>query len=348
MTFSSRIKNELTRTSLNQMCCVQAELAALIRTTGYINFKSFGKLQIEFTTENAAVARRIFKLLKLRYGISNEVSMKKSNRLKKHNNYTVTVDDNCVSGLLKDTGLGENRNILEFDFGVPIRLLNKECCRRAYIRGAFMGCGSINDPEKSYHAEFVNSNEEHASGLVELMKNYDLNAKIIGRKEHFITYIKESENIVDLMNVMGAHSALLDFENVRAVKETRNNINRVINCETANLDKIVDTSLRQINCIKVLKKHKVMDKLPDNLKDLAYLRLKHSNASLKELGEMLTPPLGKSGVNHRLKKIEQIAEDLLDYEKRGVEDEIAKGNIEKQSRAPRQTGGGVRKESQKL
>ncbi|HAQ42258.1 MAG TPA: DNA-binding protein WhiA [Clostridiales bacterium] len=121
---------------------------------------------------------------------------------------------------------------------------------------------------------------------------------------------------------------MLEFENIRAVKETRNQINRVINCETANLDKIVDTSMRQINNIKVLKKHKAIDKLPDHLKELAYLRLKHTNASLKELGEMLSPPLGKSGVNHRLRKIEEIAEEL-EHEKRGVDNEITKSSIKK-------------------
>jgi DNA-binding protein WhiA len=128
---------------------------------------------------------------------------------------------------------------------------------------------------------------------------------------------------------MGANNAVLDFENIRAVKETRNQINRVINCETANLDKIVDTSMRQINNIKILKKYKVIDQLPESLRELAYLRLKHSNASLKELGQMLNPPLGKSGVNHRLRKIEEIAEDLIEHEKRGVKSEITKSSVKK-------------------
>lgn len=180
-----------------------------------------------------------------------------------------------------------------------------------------MGCGSISDPEKSYHAEFVSSRENHSKGISLLLKDYGITAKILFRKNNYVTYIKESEQISDLLALLGASNAVLEFENVRAVKETRNQINRVINCETANLDKIVDTSMRQINSIKILKKHKVIDKLPDHLKELAYLRLKHTNASLKELGEMLDPPLGKSGVNHRLRKIEEIANDLK-HEKRGV------------------------------
>lgn len=188
-----------------------------------------------------------------------------------------------------------------------------------------MGCGSISDPEKSYHAEFVNNREEHSKGICKLLEGFGINGKTIFRKNYYVTYIKESEQISDLLALMGANNAVLEFENVRAVKETRNQINRVINCETANLDKIVDTSMRQINSIKVLKKYKAIDKLPDHLKELAYLRLKHTNASLKELGEMLNPPLGKSGVNHRLKKIEEIARDL-EHEKRGVSNEITKSN----------------------
>jgi len=331
MTFSSIIKNELSRTEIINECCAKAEIAALLRTTGYITLKGFNKIEIELSTENAAVARRIFKLLKILYNMSTEVSVKKSNRLKKHNNYSIKIEEEKVKTFLQDTELikDEEINFMNFDFGIPKDLLKKDCCKRAYIKGSFMGCGSISDPEKSYHAEFVNNKEEHGQGLCDIMKTYDINAKLIFRKNYYIAYIKEGEQISDLMAVMGSHNALLDFENVRVVKETRNRINRVINCETANLDKIVDTSMRQIRHIKILKKYKAIDKLPENLRELAYLRLKHSNASLKELGEMLNPPLGKSGVNHRLRRIEEIAEELLEHEKRGVKDEITKSNIKK-------------------
>lgn len=187
-----------------------------------------------------------------------------------------------------------------------------------------MGCGSISDPEKSYHAEFVNSREEHSKGICKLLEGFGITGRIILRKNYYVTYVKESEQISDLLALMGASNSVLEFENVRAVKETRNQINRVINCETANLDKIVDTSVRQINSIKVLKKYKAIDTLPDHLRELAYLRLNHSNASLKELGEMLNPPLGKSGVNHRLRKIEEIAKEI--EQERGVDNEITKSN----------------------
>lgn len=320
MTFSSKIKDELSRSEITDKTAARAETAALVRTMGYISFKGFSRMEVEFSTENAAVARRIFKLLKIAFEISTQVSVEKTNRLKKHNNYIIRIEDKLAKQFLLDTRVAqkEDFNIMSFDYGVPEELLTNDLCRRSYIKGSFMGCGSISDPEKSYHAEFVSSREEQSRGICNLLESYGITGKTIYRKNNYVTYIKESEQISDLLALMGANNAVLDFENVRAVKETRNQINRVINCETANLDKIVDTSMRQINSIKVLKKHKAIDKLPDHLRELAYLRLKHSNASLKELGEMLNPPLGKSGVNHRLRKIEEIAEDLLEHEKRCI------------------------------
>lgn len=321
MTFSSKIKDELSRTEIADTISAKAETAALVRTMGYVNLKGFNKLEIEFSTENAAVARRVFKLLKTAFDITTQVSVERTNRLKKHNNYIININHELSKNFLQETGIDANNdfNIMTFDFGVPYSLMVDDECKRAYIKGAFMGCGSISDPEKSYHAEFVNSREEHSKGICKLLEEYGITGKTIFRKNYYVTYIKESEQISDLLALMGANNAVLQFENVRAVKETRNQINRVINCETANLDKIVDTSMRQINNIKILKKYKAIDKLPDHLKELAYLRLKHTNASLKELGEMLNPPLGKSGVNHRLRKIEELAEELLRHKKRGVE-----------------------------
>lgn len=331
MTFSSKIKDELSRTEITDILSAKAETAALARTMGYVTLKGFNKMEIEFSTENAAVARRIFKLLKTAFEISTQVSVERTNRLKKHNNYIIKINDRLSKDFLQEIRIAgkENFNIMTFDFGVPKELIKNDACKRAYVKGAFMGCGSISDPEKSYHAEFVNNREEHSKGICKLLDDFGINGKTIFRKNYYVTYIKESEQISDILALMGANNAMLEFENVRAVKETRNQINRVINCETANLDKIVDTSMRQINSIKVLKKYKAIDKLPDHLRELAYLRLKHTNASLKELGEMLNPPLGKSGVNHRLRKIEEIAEELSEHEKRGVCNEITKSNTKK-------------------
>jgi len=331
MTFSSKIKDELSRTEISDVSSAEAEVAAFVRTIGYITIKGMNKVELEFASENAAVARRIFKVLKTAYDINAAVSVSKSNRLKKLNNYIIKIDENSTKKLLVATELVKKNdfNIVNYNYEVPEELLPNDICKRAYIRGSFMGSGSISNPERSYHAEFVSGKEIQSSTLQKLLEGYGINGKNIYRKNNFVTYIKESEQISDLLALMGANNAVLNFENIRAIKETRNQINRVINCETANLDKIVDTSMRQINNIKILKKHKVIDQLPDNLRELAYLRLKHSNASLKELGQMLSPPLGKSGVNHRLRKIEEIAEELIEHEKRGGKGEITKSSVKK-------------------
>ena len=267
MTFSSKIKDELSRTDISDILSAKAETAALVRTMGYVTLKGFNKMEIEFSTENAAVARRIFKLLKTAFKILTQVSVERTNRLKKHNNYIIKIDDQVSKDFLQETKIAgkDDLNIMTFDFGVPKDLIKNDSCKRAYLKGAFMGCGSISDPEKSYHAEFVNNREEHSKGICELLESFGINGKTIIRKNYYVTYIKESEQISDLLALMGANSAVLEYENIRAVKETRNQINRVINCETANLDKIVDTSMRQINNIKVLKKYKAIDKLPDHL-----------------------------------------------------------------------------------
>lgn len=324
MSFSSKTKNELSRIKILNKCCTTAELSSLLRTTGSIKLKGKNKIVIEFTTENAATARRIFRMLKFSYHIHNEVSVKKNNRLKKHNNYIVKIDESNANRVLKDLRLLENDNInlLEFNYGIPKKLVEKDCCKRAYIRGSFLGCGSISDPEKAYHLEFVNHKEKHSLDLVNLINTFGLNAKSIKRKENYITYLKESEQVVDLLNIVGAYNALLEIENIRAIKETRNKINRIINCETANLEKTVNASVRQINNIRIIEKYEGLDKLPENLMQLAKLRLENSEISLKELGEMLDPPLGKSGVNHRFRKIEEIAQRLLIQ--RGHKHEISK------------------------
>lgn len=326
MTFSSKTKDELSRTEITDMFSAKAEAAAMARTMGYVTLKGLNKIEIEFSTENAAVARRVFKLLKTAFDISTEVSIEKTNRLKKHNNYIVKISNSRSKDFLREIRIAgmDSASFMTYDFGVPEELIRNAACKRAYIKGAFMGCGSVSDPEKSYHAEFVNSKEEHSEGICKLLDGFGIKGRTILRKNYYVTYVKESEQISDLLALMGANNSVLQFENVRAVKETRNQINRVINCETANLDKIVDTSVRQINSIKVLKKYKAIDILPDHLRELAYLRLKHPNASLKELGEMLNPPLGKSGVNHRLRKIEEIAKEI--EQERGVDNEITKSN----------------------
>ncbi|SCG83838.1 hypothetical protein DW1_2274 [Proteiniborus sp. DW1] len=318
MSFSSKTKNELSRIQTENNCCILAELAALIRMSGSVQVSGLSKVSLKFTTENAAIARRIFSLLKSLYSVNTEVMVRKNKQLKKNNSYLIIVSNsNDVEKILLDSGVlkKDNKKQYVINYGIPKKLVENRCCKRSYIRGAFLGGGSISNPEKTYHLEFVTHNEQHSKDLSKLINTFNLNSKIVLRKECYVVYLKEGEQIVDLLNIMEAHSALLKLEDIRILKEVRNNVNRLVNCETANLEKTINASLRQIHNIEYIDKTIGIENLPENLVDIARLRLSHRDASLKELGMMLTPSIGKSGVNHRLRKLEEIAEQLRERRK---------------------------------
>jgi DNA-binding protein WhiA len=189
-------------------------------------------------------------------------------------------------------------------------IATKSCCRRSFIRGAFLAAGSLSNPNKAYHFEIVVSQEKNGELLCEVMRSFDIDAKMIARKYHYVVYVKEGAQIVDLLNVMEAHVALMEFENVRILKEMRNTINRKVNCEAANINKTVKAASRQVEDILYIRDTVGLATLAEGLEEIALLRIEYPEASLKELGEMLSPPVGKSGVNHRLKKLCEIAEGL--------------------------------------
>ena len=190
------------------------------------------------------------------------------------------------------------------------QLLKRSCCKRAFLRGAFLASGSISDPEKSYHFEIVCQNPEQAALLQELFESFELDAKIVQRKKYYITYLKEGAQIVDALNVMGAHVALMNLENVRILKEMRGSVNRIVNCETANINKVVGAACRQVEDIRYIQSRIGLDELPPALREMALLRLEYPDTSLKDLGELCDPPVGKSGVNHRLRKLGELAKKL--------------------------------------
>ena len=312
MSFSGTTKNELSRIPLEHEGCSLAEMAAFVRMNGTIQLSGMKSINLKFTTENAAIARRIFSLLRSIYDTEVKVMVRRNKQLKKNNNYLIVVEDDDISKrVLEDVKfIWGKYNIFNPNYKIPEEFIKERCCKRSYIRGAFLGGGSISNPEKAYHIEFVTSSEVHAKDLSEVINSFGLNSKIVLRKENYIIYIKESEQIADLLNIIGAHQALLKFEDIRVLKDVRNNINRIVNCETANLSKTIEASMRQIENIKLVESTIGFNKLSDNLREIAELRLEYVDASLKELGMMLNPPVGKSGVNHRLRKIEELADEL--------------------------------------
>lgn len=307
MSFASETKKELTNLEVKP-CCIRAELSALIRMNGSLSFNS-RKLVVDIQTENAAIARRIYTLLKRIYQVQVELLVRKKMRLKKNNVYIVRLSDQAKQ-ILEDTKiLGEG---FTFTHEIDPELIKKKCCKRSYLRGAFLAGGSVNNPEtSSYHLEIASLYKEHNDSLCELMNTFGLNAKTLERKKGYITYLKEAEKITEFLNIIGAHNALLRFEDVRIVRDMRNSVNRLVNCETANLNKTIGASLRQVENIRFIDETVGLQILPGKLREIAELRLAYTDVTLKELGEMVSGgTISKSGINHRLRKIDEIAEKL--------------------------------------
>ncbi len=313
MSFSNDVRNELARIMPEKECCRKAEIRALLIASGKIVIFGHNKNDIilKVETENAATARKIFKLLKAAYHLHPFVKMEKRKRFKIYRVYEVNTflkkDD--IEAFQKMNII--NSNSLMINQNVSQTAIKRNCCKRSFVRGVFLTRGFINRPEGNYHLEIILNSNKLAVYIQELLAKFDLQARIVNRKNSLVLYIKESEQIVDFLRLVGASKALLDFENVRIIKSMRNNINRQVNCETANLGKTVNASVRQIELIQILIEKNVLDNLPPQLKELALLRIDYPDSTLRELGVMLDPPLSKSGVAYRMRKLENYAQELI-------------------------------------
>ena len=312
MSFSSKVKDELSRQVNPARHCQIAEIAAILSLCGKIKISDQDHFSIEIHTENVAVARKYFTLLKKTFNIGTDVSIRRGAYLKRNRTYIVAVreHEDAIRVLQAAKLLNEYGEVSENLSVVRNVVVQNTCCRRAFIRGAFLASGSISDPEKFYHFEIACVAEPKAEQLRELIATFDIEAKIVRRKKYYVVYIKEGSQIVDILNVMEAPVALMELENIRIVKEMRNSVNRQVNCETANINKTVSAAVKQMDDIRYIQAVIGLDGLPDNLREMALVRLERPDATLKELGEALNPPVGKSGVNHRLRKLGILADDL--------------------------------------
>ncbi|MGB9903708.1 MAG: DNA-binding protein WhiA [Desulfotomaculales bacterium] len=313
MSFSLSTKNELARVCEKKRCCQLAELAALIKVSGVLKISGDKKTTLNLFTENAAVARKVFLLAKELFRVSADVTVRRNVRFKKNNVYLVSIGGQTEE-ILRETGLltgGGN-----FQEGIDRELLRRECCRRAYLRGIFLGGGSVADPGSGYHLEITVNTKNYAKEIFRFLHKMSFQPGWAVRKNGYALYLKEVEQIVNCLGMMGAHAAVLHLENVRVYRQMRNQVNRQVNCETANLAKTVNASLQQQETILFLVSAVGLEKLPAPLRQVAEARLAHPDASLRELGEMLTPKISKSGVKHRLRRLEEIAR-LLPGEKGG-------------------------------
>ena len=307
MSFASEIKKELTGIETDD-CCIKAELAALVRMNGTISLAQQDYM-LDVQTENAAIARRIYTLIKSAYDFPVELLVRRKMKLKKNNVYIVRMKKFAAKMLADLDILQENYTFVR---NVSEQYVEDDCCRQAYLRGAFLAGGSINNPEtSSYHLEIFNVHEEHTKALCDVLNRYDLRARMLERRNGYIVYIKEAEKITEFLIIIGAYNALFKFEDVRIVRDMRNSVNRLVNCETANLNKTIGAAFRQIESIQFIENTVGIEALPQKLQEIAKLRVEHQEVSLRELGELVqSESISKSGVNHRLKKIEQFADKL--------------------------------------
>lgn len=278
MSFSSDVKEELARQYSKSRHCQIAELSAMIMQEGRISMDPFS---LSFDTENLTLIEKYTSLMKRAFDIDVETGLD---------------SQDC-------------KKIIE---AIQSLYLEKTCCKRAFIRGAFMASGSMTDPNKSYHFEIVCRTPEQAARLQELMREFETDPKIIERKNYYVVYLKEGSQIVDMLNVMEAYVSLMNLENVRILKEMRNSVNRQVNCETANISKTVNAAVKQIADIELIRDTDGLDSLPLPLREMAIIRLEHPEAPLKELGKYMDPPVGKSGINHRLRKLAAVADGIRD------------------------------------
>lgn len=312
MSFSSRVKDELSRQNTAARHCQIAETAAILSLCGRVKISEADCFSIEIHTENLAVARKYFTLLKKTFNIRMNVSIRGGGNVSRNRTYIVAVreHDDALKVLQAAKLIDAHGEIRENLSLVRNVVVQNACCRRAFIRGAFLASGSISDPEKFYHFEITCSSMAKAEQLKGVIAAFGVEPKIVPRKKYYVVYVKEGNQIVDILNVMEAPVSLMEFENIRILREMRGNVNRQVNCETANINKTVSAAVKQMEDIRYIRDARGLEGLPVGLLDMARIRLERPEATLKELGEALEPPVGKSGVNHRLRKLSQIADDM--------------------------------------
>ncbi len=312
MSFSVDAKNEVANSDIGSKTIMVAELAALVRTNATISISFRDEITIKFASENSPTARRIYRIIKSLYGYETEIMVTRNEQLRKRSFYRLHINDEEISRyILEDTGFDSGGFTLDSvsnpDIGFdPISTQDK----RAFLRGAYLGAGSVTDPNKTYHLEIVVNSLQTAKLLALISSDLGINAGITERKNQFVYYLKDSLAISDFLSVIGANAARLELENVKVMRDIKNNVNRIVNAETANISKTINASIKQIEAIELIKKEKGLDELPLGLREIAELRLKNPDDSLKDLGEKLDKPIAKSTVNNRMKRILEIAEEI--------------------------------------
>lgn len=296
MSFSSQVKNELVKIEYDKNCCKKSLLYGMA-----LFAKSFSAREVLFQSENESIIILFKRLLKELCNIDCEVSVSPSGK-----SFTIGLSKESSAKLMSFFG----HNARETSLRVNTAILSCPNCQNSFFAGAFLSCGTVSSPEKNYHLEFAIAFQNLTKSFITLLQEMELSPKLTKRKGYNIVYFKESEAIEDSLYLMGASNSMFDMMNVKIVKEIRNSANRKANCETANIEKMVKAASPQINAILKIQDKKGLDFLSQPLKEMAEIRLENPDSSLSELAEMFNPPLSRSGVNHRLQRIVDIAKEL--------------------------------------
>ena len=308
MSFTAEVKDELARVVPACPVCEKATLAALVRIEGTLFVSGPDRYRVEIATDAPAAARLVVRLLHSIYRLKTNLTMRRS-VLHKTPNYLIEVPAQAhLADALRDMGVLSAEGGLEM--GIKPALVARPCCAAAYLRGAFLGSGFISNPKSDFHFEITVESESLAEGIVELLARKDIGARIMQRRNSYMVYLKSGAAILEFLAWTGAHQAALSMEEERVVKSVRNDVNRMINAEMANQAKAAGAAVGQIHTLRTVVEHYGMEELPPALQDFIRLRVTYPEASLKELGERANPPLSKSAVYHRVRRIEQLAAEI--------------------------------------
>ena len=310
--FSASVKEELIRLPLGKPCCMLSEISALTQTSGRLAFRGGGWISASYRLDNAGTARRLFQLLKKRLNIAAKLHFVQSPQLGGRRSCVLALGTEDTRTLLNALHMAETDEDgqIHMKRTVPRHPMTRQCCRRAFLRGAFLGAGTLTHPEKSYHFEWKAEDGRLAETLEKLLEKSGLPYQSYLRKGQRVIYLKGAQQISDILAVMGAGSSVLEMENIRINKQLRAAATRAANCDEYNSEKMLDAGHRQAEAIRRISLVRGLYTLPPALREVARLRVENPDLSLQELGEMTDPPVGKSGVNHRLRRLMEIAEQI--------------------------------------
>ncbi len=308
MSFTAQVKDELSRVEAVCSHCDKAVLAALVRIEGTLFVSGKNRYRVEVATDAPSVARQVIKLLHELYKLKTNLTVRRS-VLHKTPNYLIECPAQPHLGAaLLDMGVLSAEGGLQL--GISEQLVAKDCCAAAYLRGAFLGSGFVSDPRGDFHFEIIVETQDLADGIVALMARRGINARVMQRRNSYMVYLKSGPTILEFLALVGAHQSALSMENARVIKSVRNDVNRQTNAEIANQAKTSRASMDQLYAIRLVLEANGMEDLPPALQDFIKLRVRNPDATLKELGELATPPLSKSAVYHRVRRIEQMAREV--------------------------------------